>query len=127
MGTMRHTGSGDLFGEEYEVCFTSDELHAIRRPIEGSELPRSQRVWGGNQNLAFLIQEREHYGRGRYTDSEISDAFYKALAYGNGTWQKYFSALVSAAGRAGWRAAQSLVEKADEKRRDVLSRRRSWA
>lgn len=58
------------------------------------------------------------------THEELCDAYKKAWAYGNGTWQRaYFRSVLTAVARdTDWRPPQSLIDEVQSMRADVLSR-----
>ena len=79
--------------------------------------------WGGHQRLADTFQRRVNHGTLVVTDSELADAFRKGWAYGNGTWERYFRAVVAAGKRAGWSPPADLLEDVKRRRAEVLARR----
>lgn len=88
--------NGDLFGREWTLTLTSEEVEDAMRPIEEGD-------WGGHQTLAFMVQQRLRGGNVvTLTEPELDRAYKYAYDYGNGTWQKYSRAVVKAALRAGW-------------------------
>jgi hypothetical protein len=105
----------DVFGGNWTLKLTNDEKTLLRRRIEPGE-------WGGNQRLAHLLQSRERRGELAITDEELASAFTKAYAYGNGTWQRYFRAIVEAGKRAGWTPTESLLNHVRQHRDEVFER-----
>ncbi len=104
---------------EYSLEFSDDELHGrdfhFRRKIEGGQ-------WGGAQNFWSRLQQREVAGRLTVTLTDLKKAYWYGYAYGDGTWQKAFRAVVQAGMRAGWKPPQELHDKALERRRSVFQR-----
>lgn len=92
----------DIFGDNYTLALTDEELLTLNRPLGDG-------VRGGHQLFAARLQERV---RGRelvMTGAELEEAYTKAFAYGDGTWQRYSRAVVEAGMRTGWQPSQALV------------------
>lgn len=99
----------DIFGDNYTLALTAEELEVLNRPLGDG-------VRGGHQLFAARLQERVRAGRLDMTGAELEEAYTKAFAYGDGTWQKYSRAVVDAGMRAGWEPSPKL-------RADVKARR----
>lgn len=108
----------DIFEPIYHLQLTAEELSAFRRVIED----QSGESWGGHQLLAAKLQAREQGGELDVTGKELASAFMKAYGYGNGTWEKYFRAVIIAAKRVGWMPTADSLEAVRSHRAEVLSR-----
>jgi len=87
---------GHLFVPDFTLTLTADEHDALMRPIAPGD-------WGGHQYLEHEFQQRV---RGRtlvVNGEELDRAYGYAYDYGNGTWQAYMRAVVTAGLRAGWK------------------------
>jgi hypothetical protein len=111
----------DIFGDNWSFKLTAEEREDLHCRIKDGE-------WGGNQNYIAKMQTREkEFGELEATGAELADAYYKAFAYGKGTWQKACQAVVSAAMRAGWKPSPELEAKTKAHRQEVESRKKKEA
>lgn len=85
----------DIFGRNYALTLTDDEVAVVMRPIAPGD-------WGGHQHIEHEFQGRLVSGSIDLTQQEVDRAFKYAWGYGEGTWQKYCRPIIAAAMRAGW-------------------------